>query len=234
MNVKMRNKPMSNLLNVVAGIALLWLAGCQDRIEDFITVKHGIATVETRAENIWRDGMDCSGAPACADALEKGRTDAVAQLTSGGANVTASGYALRGDELDLVIRYTVPVEKLKDDQIIPITVQRPSDVRAGRPGVPSLAVLHLAGSPTTVDMHGPAVRVTGDLAEVPGASSVATAAGTTPPSVSMDVLSRGHGTIHIVAPSTDNDGKIEHGDTWVQTEPGLKELLATRGMLVKE
>lgn len=208
------------------------LAGCQDQVETFITIRHGVATVEVRLQNIWRDGLDCTGATQCAAALEAARREHVVELTDRGATVTASGFSFRGQELDSVFRYTVPVGKLDDNQIIPITVQRPVDVRAGRAGVPSIAVLHLAGSPTTVEMKGPTVRISGDMAQLTGVAAVESAVGVQAPDLVVDVLSRGRGRAHVIVPSTDTDGRIQHHEPWIQDEVGLQVLLSQSGTLI--
>ncbi len=217
----------------VALLALLGLTGCEDRVVYFITLKHGIATIELRQENLWHDGIDCVGAAQCVDVLDAARKQEEKDATEAGATVLASGFQLRGNELDQVIRYTIPVEKLSEPgQLVPVVVQRPSDLRAGRAGVPSLAVMHLAGSPTTVEIAGPGVRVTGATASVPGVPEIASTVGEAAPEVVMDLLTRGRGRIHVVAPTTDTDGKIEHQEPWIQAEPGLADLIKLRGLLI--
>lgn len=222
------------------GAALALLGGCQDRVETFITIRHGVATMEVRVQNIWRDGIECAGAAQCAEVLEEERRSQVIELTGTGATVSAAGYAVRpgssgGRELDLVVRYQIPVDRIDGDQIMPITVQRPSDVRTGRSGVPSIGVVHLAGSPTTVEMTGPAVRISGGFGGIAGESTVSAVedmVGKHAPDVVVDVLTRGRGRAHVVIPSTDSDGRVQHGDAWLQTENGLEALLGERGMLI--
>lgn len=217
----------------LALLTLLGLVGCEDRVVYFITLKHGIATVELRAENLWHDGIDCVGAAQCADVLETARKEEEKNAVDGGATLIASGFQLRGNELDQVIRYTIPVEKMTESgQLVPIMVQRPSDVRAGREGVPSLVVLHMASSPTIVELRGPAVRVTGATSGVPGVPELASAVGVEAPDVVMDMLTRGRGRIHVIVPATDNDGKLQHQEPWIQAEPGLADLLKLRGLLL--
>ena len=122
-----------NLLGCVA--ALLVLGGCQDRMVYNVRLRQGVAVIEQRAENLWRDGIDCVGAEQCADVLEQVRATNRAEVVAAGGSVIAVGYAIRGDDLDFVLQITQPIDKLLESgPLSPITVQRPSDVRAGRPG----------------------------------------------------------------------------------------------------
>lgn len=214
-------------------VSLVALLGCQDRVVYSISVKHGVATIELRLENLWRDGIECAGAAQCADVLDAERKETEQRLVDAGGTVIESGFQVADGELDEVVRYTIPVEKLDaSDQIVPIRVQRRSDVRADRPGVPSIAVLHLSGSATTVEMWGPATRMTGAAAMIPGVAEMASAVGGQPPELVLDVLTRGRGRALVVIPSTDTDGKVQHRDGWISDEAGLEDVLALRGLLL--
>ncbi len=214
-------------------VTLVTLVGCQDRVVYSVSLKHGVATIELRLENLWRDGIDCAGAAQCADVLEAERRETEKKLVEAGGTVLESGFQVNDGELDEVVRYTIPVEKLDaSDQLVPIRVQRPSDVRANRPGVPSIAVVHLSGSPTTVEMWGPAMRATGAAAMIPGAAELAGVVGAEAPELVLDVLTRGRGRAHVVIPSTDNDGKVQHRDPWISGEAGLEDVMTLRGLLL--
>ncbi len=215
------------------GLALLVplaLCGCEDRLVYDVVVKRGIATVEVRAENIWRDGIDCDTVDSCAGLLESQRKEAVVSITDAGGVVATASYGVRGNELDLVVQYEIPVARMTDDApFVPVVTQRPSDVRAGRPGVPSLGVIHLDGSTTTVAMKGPALRITGDLMHMPGGEALASVVNVDVPAVVMDVLSRGRGRIEVVVPTVDSAGALEHRATWIQEIPGLRERMLAGG-----
>jgi hypothetical protein len=198
-----------------------------------VRIRHGVAVIEERAENVWRDGIDCVGAEQCADVLEQQRVSNRADVVTSGGSVLAVGYAIRGDELDFVLRFTLPMDKLvADGPLSPITVQRPSDVRAGRPGVPSIAVIRDAGSAVTVNIHGPSIRMSGG-SSLYAAGSDSDSSLTVRPDRVVDVLARGRGRVHVVVPAVDEHGSLVHGEPWLPSEPGLAERLKARGMLVE-
>ena len=212
---------------------MLVLAGCEDRMVYNVRLRHGVAVIEQRAENLWRDGIDCVGAIQCADLLEQHRVYNRTEVVAAGGTVIAVGYAIRGDELDFVLQFTQPIDKLLESgPLSPITVQRPSDVRAGRPGVPSYAVIRDVGSPVTVDLRGPSLRMSAGSSLFTAGSPTDASVTATPERV-VDVLTRGRGSVHVVVPAVDNQGSLVHGEPWIQTEPGLAELLKARGMLVE-
>jgi hypothetical protein len=212
---------------------LLVLAGCEDRLVYDVRIRHGVAVIEERAENVWRDGIDCVGAEQCAYVLEQQRvTNRADVITSGGA-VLAVGYAIRGDELDFVLRFTQPVDTLAQiGPLSPILLQRHSDERAGRAGVPSIAVIRDAGSAITVEIHGPSLRMSGGSSLFAGGSDSDTSLTIRPERV-VDMLTRGRGSVHVVVPAVDEHGSLVHGEPWLHSEPGLAELLKARGMLVE-
>jgi len=215
---------------------LLVLAGCEDRMVYDVRLRHGVALIEQRAENVWRDGFDCVGAEQCAEVLEQPLVSNRADVVASGGSVLAVGYVIRGDELDFVLRFTLPMDKLvAAGPLSPITVQRPSDGRAGRPGVPSIAVIRDAGSAVTVNIQGPSIRMSGgsSLFAAGSDSDASDASVTATPERVVDVLTRGRGSVHVVVPAVDDHGGLVHGEPWIQTEPGLAALLKARGMLVE-
>ena len=198
-----------------------------------VRIRHGVAVIEERAENVWLDGIDCVGAEQCADVLEQPRVSNRAEVIAAGGTVLAVGYAIRGDELDFVLRFTQPVATLAQvGPLSPILVQRPSDVRAGRAGVPSIAAIRDAGSAITVDIHGPSLRMSAG-SSLFAAGSDSDASVTVRPDRVVDVLTRGRGSMHVVVPAVDEHGNLGHGEPWLHSEPGLAELLKARGMLVE-
>jgi hypothetical protein len=198
-----------------------------------VRIRHGVAVIEERAENVWRDGIDCVGAEQCADLLEQSRVSNRAEVVAAGGSVLAVGYTIRGDELDFVLRFTQPVDTLAQiGPLSPILVQRPSDERAGRVGVPSIAVIRDAGSAVTVEIHGPSLRMSSGSSLFTAGSDSDTSLTIRPERV-VDVLTRGRGSVHVVVPAVDEHGSLVHGEPWIQSEPGLAELLKARGMLVE-
>jgi hypothetical protein len=217
--------------------ALLAIGGCEDRMVYNVRLRHGVAVVEQRAENLWRDGIDCAGAESCADVLEQARVSNRATVTAAGGLLIADGYTIRGDEFDFVVRFSIPVNKLADggplsSPLYSVTLQRPSDVRAGRPGVPSIAVIRDARSDISVDVRGPSLRMSGGSSLFAVGAATDSSLALTPERV-VDVLTRGRGRVHVIVPAVDEHGSRVRGDPWIQTEPGLAALLKAKGMLVE-
>lgn len=214
----------------VGALALVLLVGCEDQMVYDIVLKRGVAEVEQSAQNIWK--LDCVGAAQCSDMLAEELVSQGDKLRELGATDVSGTYGVRDGELDMVFRYQMPLDKLATgDQFQLVVTQSRADVRKGRPGTPTLAVLHVAGSPTQVRTWGPSVRIAGAVLPSALAQELTAALGTTVPEITCDILTKGRGRMQVIVPTTDSDGNVEDRPAWLAEQPGLTELLAAKGLL---
>lgn len=102
----------------------LLFVGCYERVIADITVSPARGTVTAVVQQQgWDDrfsGDGCGDAAACLAALQRERAERRDELVRGGATDVITGFVVREGELDLVERYTAPIDAklFQDDAVV--------------------------------------------------------------------------------------------------------------------
>lgn len=128
---------------------LLALSACLEPAREILRVQVDLradrVTVSHRLEDVSSDGEDCAPTAelgACVAALTEDRQMIVDAL--GGASVARAAYELDGNELDLVLEFSAPVDffgSAGHDQIKALRLLSVAEHAAGGAGKPGIAVV---------------------------------------------------------------------------------------------
>lgn len=212
-------------------LTLLMLAGCFDSAETTVSVDvaSGETHVVERMHNAWPATVGCGdkdgvlpSTEECAKGIADYLAGEVSHIQEAGGKVAKAGLVLVDGKLDVVYDYVTPVGgKPLADQGLTFYwafTRSPADVKAGRPGKKSLALLVTPqdrGS-STVTVDGKYTLIEGKIAE--NALSLYTFGGKS-------------ATVHALWTNPGDASQPAPG-AWLHDRPGLEAALGASGLVV--
>lgn len=207
-------------------MGLFLLAGCYEEVvvDARVDVRGETArfVVQRQGVDAQENGVSCTEAAACVDAIRSGLAEDEAELAGKGASGLRSGVVLRGDELDYVVAYDASLSSAAWGDtagLRSVQVTRGGRTRA----LPAVIAFDEAPGAagtiqtrTTATVDGPFI-----LYEI-----------SSDPRVAMWVLPRGRPVIHLEIQLLGEGGAAEEITPWVPGVPGLADALRQSGLVV--